>query len=127
MGTTLDPCVVWGNGSFANLAFLIGLPFGLRWMAFMVRYNVPVGLFVQTTTACSANSLSTPREVQRLYHRNGVEPRTAFFALQADWWEYHGYGAEDRHNVSALGLPVAATLGDALDAMVVSICAARAQ
>ena len=51
-------------------------------------------------------------EVRRLYHYSGVEPHTAFFALQVDWREQHGYGTDDRHNVLALGLHMVAALGD---------------
>ena len=51
------------------------------------------------------------------YHRFGVEPHATFFALQANWCKQHGHGAKDRHYLSALGLAVAATLVNALDAM----------
>ena len=52
-----------------------------------------------------------------MYHRFGVEPNAMFFALQADWRKQHGHDAKDWHYLSAPGLPVAATLGNALDAM----------
>jgi hypothetical protein len=52
-------------------------------------------------------------EVRLSYRRSGVEPHAAFSALQDDWREQHGHGAE------------AATLGNALDALFASLLCHR--
>ena len=52
-----------------------------------------------------------------MYHCFGVEPHAMFFALQADWRKQHEHATKDRHYLSALGLPVAATPGNTLDAI----------